>query len=317
MNQFIFYIWLCLTIFTSCKGSKKDEQPVEITPQHNTQNRTFTLPEIPAILTTNEQRTHFLATHYWSNYPFADTTLLNSSFDFEQVWANYVNLLLCVETKTAVASLKKTLSEASENKQVFMQFTAMSEKYLYDPNSPTRKEELYIPVLESMLNSTILTDTEKMRPQNLLELALKNRVGKRALNFTFTQPSGQTRTLYSVQGNYTLLLFYEPDCHSCKQAIGELQQFKTINMYTQNGILKILAIYADEEEMEIWKNQLPSMPRQWIVGYDNGMIIKSNNLYDLKASPTLYLLDKKKNVLLKDTSTSLIEKYLQERASPS
>ncbi len=314
MNQFKFYAVLFLLILTSCKESRKNEQPVKSTLQHNTKNIVFVLPEIPAMLTTNEQRTHFLATHYWNNYPFADTTLLNSSFDFEQIWANYINLLLCVDTKTAAESLKKTLKKASESKQVFTQFIEMSEKYLYDPNSPTRREELYIPVLETMIKSKVLTDTEKIRPQNLLKLAMKNRIGQRALNFTFTKQSGQTQTLYSVQAGYTLLLFYEPDCNSCTQAISELQQLETINAYTQNGTLKVLAIYADEEEMEAWKKQLPSMPDKWTVGYDKGMIIKSNNLYDLKASPTMYLLDENKKVLLKDVTTVWIEKFLQEKS---
>ena len=37
---------------------------------------------------------------------------------------------------------------------------------------------------------------------------------------------------------------------------------------------------------------------------------KEKQLYDLKAIPTLYLLNKEKTVLLKDATTQAIEEYL-------
>lgn len=40
-------------------------------------------------------------------------------------------------------------------------------------------------------------------------------------------------------------------------------------------------------------------------------MIDQKNLYDLKAIPTLYLLDKDKTVLLKDATAEEIEEYLK------
>lgn len=40
---------------------------------------------------------------------------------------------------------------------------------------------------------------------------------------------------------------------------------------------------------------------------------KTKNLYDLRAIPTLYLLDKNKTVLLKDATLQKVEQYLAER----
>ena len=52
-------------------------------------------------------------------------------------------------------------------------------------------------------------------------------------------------------------------------------------------------------------------PKEWINGYDKKLVIKEKNLYDLKAIPTLYLLDKDKKVLLKDATVAQIDQYLQ------
>ena len=42
------------------------------------------------------------------------------------------------------------------------------------------------------------------------------------------------------------------------------------------------------------------MPSRWIVGYDEGMKITETKSYDLRAIPSLYLLDSTKRVLIKD-----------------
>ena len=47
--------------------------------------------------------------------------------------------------------------------------------------------------------------------------------------------------------------------------------------------------------------------------YDKELVIKNKNLYDLRAIPTLYLLDKNKTVLLKDATLQKVEQYLAER----
>ena len=55
------------------------------------------------------------------------------------------------------------------------------------------------------------------------------------------------------------------------------------------------------------------MPQQhWVNSYDDGEVIFGNLLYDIKAIPTLYLLDKNKKVILKDVGLGEIEEYFLE-----
>ena len=73
--------------------------------------------------------------------------------------------------------------------------------------------------------------------------------------------------------------------------------------------VSVLAIYT-EGNHEVWRDNLPKMPEEWIVGTDQEQI-KTEALYDLKAMPVLYLLDKDMNVLLKDASYPIIRNYLK------
>jgi hypothetical protein len=82
----------------------------------------------------------------------------------------------------------------------------------------------------------------------------------------------------------------------------------------KKSTLKVLAVYPDED-IAGWKLGLGEIPQDWVTGYDKDTKIKREELYDLKAIPMLYLLDKDKNVLLKDVSFEALVNYLSSLAS--
>lgn len=166
-------------------------------------------------------------------------------------------------------------------------------------------EEFYIPVLEAMVASPILSETEKIRPQARLELAQKNRVGTKALDFTYTLASGAQGTLYQIKSDYTLLFINNPGCHACTETIEALKSIPMVSELIKKKKLTILSLYPDEE-LDEWRKHRSEFPAEWINGYDKSFTIKTKNLYDLKAIPTLYLLDANKKVLLKDATTQAI-----------
>lgn len=290
----------------SCKNGNASSQTASV--QQDT-IKAFTLPAIPAMLNTTELRADFLVKHYWDNVNFADTNYIHHPDITEQAWADYCDLLNHVPLKTAQEAMKKTIVQTEVEKKVFDYITELADKYLYDPNSPLRNEEFYIPVLEAMTASPILTEIEKLRPQTRLKMAQKNRIGTKALNFTYTLASGAQGTLYQIKSEYTLLFINNPGCHACSEMIEMLKNTPVINELIRNKQLTVLSVYPDEELNE-WRKHLSEFPSEWINGYDKSFTIKTKNLYDLKAIPTLYLLDANKTVLLKDATVQSIAQYL-------
>lgn len=66
-----------------------------------------------------------------------------------------------------------------------------------------------------------------------------------------------------------------------------------INEFSKSNKLKILAVYPDED-LDAWKEHVSVMPKDWINSYDKRVSLKNDEIYDLKAIPTLYLLNKEK-----------------------
>ena len=265
------------------------------------------------MLTAPEQRADFLVKHYWDNVNFADTNYIHHPEVTEQAWADYCDLLNHVPLETAHEAMRKMIDRSNADKKVFAYFTDLADKYLYDPNSPMRNEEYYIPVLEAMIASSILDETEKIRPQARLQLAQKNRIGTKALNFTYTLASGAQGNLYQLKADYILLFINNPGCHACTETIEGLKNAPFINQLLKEKKLILLSVYPDEE-LDEWRKHLSEFPKEWINGYDKKFAIKEQQLYDLKAIPTLYLLNKEKTVLLKDATAQAIEEYLMTNA---
>lgn len=271
--------------------------------------KAFTLPAIPPMLTAPDLRADFLVKHYWDNVNFADTNYIHHPEVTEQAWADYCDILNHVPLETAQQAMRKTIERTYANKKVFNYITNLADKYLYDPNSPMRNEEFYIPVLDAMLAAPVLEEIEKVRPKARRELAQKNRIGTKALNFTYTLLSGVQGSLYQQKSAYTLLFINNPGCHACTETIEALKGAPVINQLLAQKKLTVLSIYPDEE-LDEWRKHLSEFPQEWINGYDKKFAIKEQQLYDLKAIPTLYLLDKDKTVLLKDAAAQAIEEYL-------
>jgi hypothetical protein len=309
-------LFLCLILFLfGCKNTKNpahepSEAPSDTLPPIAEK---ILPPEIPALITDPELRLQFLVEHYWDRFDFADTTYIPSPETTEQAWVDYIDLLRRTPLDRSQSVLRALMQKsAAGSKKTFLYFIEMAGKYLYDPNSPARNEELYIPILEFLTTTPALTPTEKMLPQNRLQKAYKNRIHTRAFDFQYTTLDGKIGSLYRLQSEFLLLFFNEPGCPSCKEHIVSMRQSPLLNHLETSRLLKILSIYAGEDVDE-WKKHYANYPPQWTNGYDHSLTIEDN--YDVKAIPTLYLLDASKTVLLKDATLAQIEEYLSYRAS--
>ena len=278
-----------------------------------TASKNFQMIEVPSILDNPDDRAAYIGKNYWRNFDFTDTSLIGKPEITEQAFADYVHIIEHMNAETAAASVKTTLSKAEADTAMYAHFLALFEKYLYDPNSPMRNETLYITVLRVAIGSPKTSEAEKTRMRYRLDLAQRNRPEMPATDFTYTLASGKTGTLYDIDAEYLILFFNNPGCHACQETIDQINGSETVRKMIGDKRLKVLSVYPDED-MKAWKEYFPTLPTHWLNGYDASQQIKNEELYDLRAIPTLYLIDRKKFVILKDAPFGEIEHYLTQKA---
>ena len=88
-----------------------------------------------------------------------------------------------------------------------------------------------------------------------------------------------------------------------------LDSYGKVKEYIGSGRLAVLNIYIDEDMTE-WYRYMPDYPDDWYNGYDPNYIIRSEILYNVRAIPSLYLLDRDKTVLMKDVPQEKLFQWL-------
>ncbi len=295
-------------LFAACGGKKQEASTTEAK-----KPLAFTLPEVPVMLQSAEDRLDFVVRHYWDNFDFRDTAYIHVPDITEQALVNYIDLLKRVPTTKMDTCLTQTIQTAAQETKMLKYFAETLRRYLLDPNSPFRNEGLYEPVARFLTTTSTADEAMQSRARHDLKLIQMNRVGSLAADFTYTLPSGVQKRMHDLRSPYTILLFYNPDCHGCAETLAAMKQSPVLNHPAVQKQIKVLAFYPDED-LSIWEKHRSEIPSHWINSYDKELTVLTHEVYDLKAIPTLYLLDKDKKVLLKDAPVGEIEEYFKNKS---
>ena len=302
-------IWIIVVIISGCVQKEKKEADSYSASPMKLQNFERAIP--PIMMTNPQERAGYMIAHFWDKFDFTDTMYCHAPDITDQAFVDFIALFPYAIYGKVCEGINKLLDAAEIDVAMYNYFYHLAGHYLYDPNSKMRNDEYYIPFLEHIVASPKVADEYKIRTLHFLELTNRNRPGAKAEDIVYTTASGTTGRLYNITASYILLMFFNPDCAECKETTDQLKKAEILTAAVSSGKLKILAVYPDEN-LDIWRAHLNDIPPTWINGYDKTLFIKTNEIYDLKAIPTLYLLDENKKVILKDASVGSIIDYLAQ-----
>ncbi|BEG98768.1 DUF5106 domain-containing protein [Bacteroides sedimenti] len=245
-------------------------------------------------------------THFWDDFLFENCNTLNEEGSTLAL-KYYVDILsrLSIEKRQPVLGEFLKMTKKYPGPQKFF-IKMLCDAYSL-PSSIYKNEDIYIFLLNYCLQSNMYESWEKQMYSNLLKSANQNRPGKPANNFCFTNLKNSISTLYNTEAEYLILYFYNPECEACRET-SKVLEASNMNGFLKNGKIKLLAISLEPNSV-LWHATAKTKPF-WLHGQDAKDNIQSQGIYDLSAIPTLYLLDKHKNVILKDCKTEDIISYL-------
>lgn len=227
------------------------------------------------------------------------------------LFEKYVVELQSLTLSEAFRRQDSVMRDAERDSARWQQLVQLQEKFIFDPNSPYRNEELYIPVVDHMLNSPHATEQQQNFARWCAPRIVLNRPGSTAADFRFTTPNGRQHSLYEtidsrpVRPQRTLLFFSNPGCPNCKEITESLSKNPRVQAMLDAKELLVVNIYPDED-VQAWLDYLPNYPSEWVCGYDADQVLNSSTRYWLRAIPSLYLLDSGKRVILKDAPLNLL-----------
>ena len=314
MKAFVMMLCLCAAV-VSC-GSRGGRPSGEV------RTRPFPMVSVPAMLSDPAQRADYLVTHYWDGF-FKGTGPSDTGYVLgvrrDEVRDNmmaYLSILHGFEVPRA-ADAVSSLFDQIEGCQardsaslVYELMTSLVETCLYDPNSPLRSEDLYLPFVRKMIESPF-TSRDKLPAYRFeAEKCSMNPYGSKAPDFEFKDASGRVHTLYGIEAGWTLLFFSNPGCHACQGIVSEIEAAGFPEEMIASGDLAVVNIYIDDE-IDRWRAAAGEYPSGWYNGYDFRRVMNDGSLYYVRAIPSLYLLDADKRVIMKDAPTERVLAFLE------
>ena len=297
-------------IMAGCK-EKKAEQNFQALP--------FPDVQLPSMISNEQELLVYLAENYWNNltdpsrnYP-SDSLLVSGvkKENVEQKFADWMYVLDAAGMESWGNAISRMYDRALKCEKtnpasnVFETIVDLYQKYMYDPNSPMRNEEMYLHFVRKYAQYEGLSEVEKGKYNRQAKLCALNRLGTKAADFRFADKRGKIRNLYDIDAELTLLFFSNPGCNACMEIINVLNGDPKIAGLVADGTMAVLNIYIDED-LEAWKSYMPIYPESWYNGFDPDFVLRNNDIYNIRAIPSLYLLDAEKRVILKDAPENAI-----------
>ncbi|MGM9736260.1 MAG: DUF5106 domain-containing protein [Candidatus Cryptobacteroides sp.] len=295
-------IFVSLLVLAGCKGRSRQEVAAS-----------FPVVMPPAMMEDVQDRADYVALHFWDSFAdpsreySRDTSLCGGvrHTEVEQKFADWTACLGMVSFGTASKAVSNLYSKvaACERKDsssnIFETINELIYKYLYDPNSPVRNEDLYGLYAEKLAGCEFIDPARRDAYSFDAKMCSLNRVGTRASDFRFSDSRGRIANLYGIEADWILLFFSNPGCEACMEIINSIKSSRNIEAMLSCGELAVLNIYIDED-LEAWRSYMPIYPKEWYNGFDPDFIIRTDILYNVRAIPSLYVLDKDKIVVMKD-----------------
>lgn len=264
----------------------------------------FRPPCVPDSLHALHERAAYLALHYWDGFDFSAERVGTDEMQTEQAFVDFLGLLPHVSDTVAGDAFGRLFDRAAAVPDALYPFVAFCDKYLYEPASPMRDDDLYLAALRAMVESPVLSETDKIRPRMLSETVAGNRPGQPAADFAYMRRDGTTGRMSDAAAEHVLLYFYNPECAACRCVQEELAASQAVGNMLRAGRLSVLAVCVGDDA-DAWRARR-KVPQGWQDGFDAGGPASCREAYDLRSLPCLYLLDGCGRVVLRDASAGAV-----------
>lgn len=124
-------------------------------------------------------------------------------------------------------------------------------------------------------------------------------IGKKAPNVILYKEDGSPVSLYDIVADYTVLLFWKTDCGHCKTSMPDVIKFQ--EQYRDKGV-KVISVCTKmgDKISECWeKVKELKMEGLFLNLGDEKNRSNFHSLYNVQTTPSIFILDKDKKILIK------------------
>lgn len=232
------------------------------------------LPTIPSTLTTPADRAAYLASHFYDAMDWNNTAMTTDE-NLMQDWANFLSVLPhCTDTARDTI-ITNTIHRFPADR--LPAYADMADGYLFATDSELSDETTYLKVLAALVTHPYIDADYRSALDSRLSYLSRCAPGTTAADIP-VEPAGINDTTTNITPltqlpithsqlpipKYILIVFYDPDCEDCHEALATLATDPQWTTPQRDGTLLVVKAEITDD---------------------------LDNLYPILTVPSLYLLD--------------------------
>jgi thiol-disulfide isomerase/thioredoxin len=256
-----------------------------------------TVPEGKHMLTNGKEDSSFAYNyykqHYWDNFDFQDDRLIHTPI-FDSRLDNYFNNVVVHMPDSVNYEADVLLAKMEGTQELFKYTLHWLTKFAQD-SKVMGMDEVFVYLVENYHMKGKATWLSSSMLDNYIDKARKiapNVLGNIAPDINMVDINRKEQTLHGINAKYTLLIFWSPECGSCRTEIPKVDSlYKSV---LKGKGVKVYAVRTDGDE-KLWQETIAEFKlADWTHVYDPEHKSNYKAQYDVYGTPKLFLLDDKK-----------------------
>ncbi len=261
---------------------------------------------------------NYYKAHYWDGITFMDERVIRTPFFLPKLERYYREVMpQDADSILKDCEYKLLLARSAPEMYKFL-LNWLTDEYINPKYMGLDK--VFVQLYEKYHNqgaSPWLTEKQMEIIRKRYYMLLMNLIGEPAAPLELIDSNGVKKSLYDVQADYTVVVFWDPTCGHCKQEIPKIDSVYKASWKAKN--IKIYAVLT-EEQKPAWINYIKEHQLgDWVNVYQTKEMAKADEdaqrasyrqLYDVTQTPTIFLLDKDKKIIGKKMTWEQLNDFI-------
>lgn len=287
-----------------------------------------TVPHAKPITRTDSlENYYYYRKHYWDGISFMDEHVLRSPF-FIPKFERFYRDIMVQHPDSIIRELDYELLLARNSPEMYkFMLNWLTDEYI-NPKY-MGQDAVFVHLFEKYHSKGLTSWLNKKQMETISRRAymlMANLIGNPAPNLEFLDSTGKVMPLYSVESDYIVVCFWDPNCGHCKEEVPRLDSIYQAS-WKAHGVKMYGVLSGDSKEnlLPAWKKFIGEKHLgDWIHVYQTKEMEDADaaaqrasyrQLYDITMTPTVFLLDKEKRIIGKKLSWSQLDELLHVKWS--
>ena len=249
---------------------------------------------------------------YWDNLDLGDPRMLltpqNMMFDRVNY---YIEKLTPQHPDSIITSLDLLLAKMEPAEETYKFFLI---KFVNDYAAPkfVGLDKVFVHLAETYYATGKAPWIDEKQLAKILDEAQKTKptlIGQQAPDFTVQRRDSSDLSLYGLDNEHTILVFWAHDCGHCKESMPALDEFMKKHQDKDLGVLSVCTKIAKDEGLCWDFVDEKGLDHLTNASDMKGGLSRIHSLYNIKKTPKLFVLDRDKVIVTKGIGVEQLEQF--------